>query len=38
MLFDYAIDSYKPPVLNTHSLCEELSGAIDEVSGIDLQV
>ena len=31
MLFDYTIGSYKPPVLNTHSLCEELSGAIDEV-------
>ncbi|NJD76516.1 MAG: hypothetical protein FIB08_05390 [Candidatus Methanoperedens sp.] len=31
MLFDYTIDSYKPPVLNTHSLCEELLSAIDEV-------
>ncbi len=31
MLFDYTIDSYKPPVLNTHSLCGELSGAIEEV-------
>jgi hypothetical protein len=31
MLFDYTIDSYKPPVLNTHSLCEELSEIIDEV-------
>ena len=31
MLFDYTIDTYKPPVLNTHSLCEELLDAIDEV-------
>lgn len=31
MLFDYTIDSYKPPVLNAHSLCEELSSAIDEI-------
>lgn len=31
MLFDYTIDSYKVPALNTHSLCNELLDTIHEV-------
>lgn len=31
MLFDYTIDSYKAPVLNSHSLCNELQIALIEV-------
>jgi len=30
MLFDYTIDSYKAPVLNSHSLCDELQLAMIE--------
>ncbi|GAA5262724.1 hypothetical protein [Methanocalculus sp. MC3] len=31
MLFDYTIDSYKAPVFNTHSLCDELLDVLSEV-------
>lgn len=29
MLFDYSIDSYKPPALNSHTLCWEFMHLID---------
>lgn len=31
-LFDYALDSYKAPALNTHSRCEELRDVIRDVT------
>lgn len=31
MLFDYTIDSYKPPALNTKSRCFELLATIDDI-------
>lgn len=32
MLFDYTLDSYRVPTMNTHSLCQELSFILKEVA------
>ena len=38
LLFDYTIDTFKIPALNTKSICEEVIGLIDEVENGSLQI
>jgi len=37
MLFDYTLDSYKPPVFNSHSMCIEMLDVIDGIEDGFLQ-